>query len=203
VGGKRLLKSGSETGLDRIRRSILRNPGKKLEGHEYLSLPKAAVAVILRQDNQNGIMMLLLKRKTSETDPWSGHMAFPGGRMKDSDLQKINTAKRETFEETGIDLGKYEFLGSLDELPPGNRSVTVTPFVFFAAEDVKVKVEAREINDYVWIPISFFTDKKNSVAYSVESMGAVREVESFPYLGKFIVWGMTLRVINDFLSKIG
>jgi 8-oxo-dGTP pyrophosphatase MutT (NUDIX family) len=197
-----VLESGSGTWLDRIRFSILENPGKKLEGQEYLLLPKAAVAMILKQDTHNEITVLLLKRKTSEKDPWSGHMAFPGGRMKESDFQMINTAKRETFEETRIDLGKYEYLGSLDELPPGNRSVTVTPFVFFVQEEVEVKIEAREITDHVWIPLAFFSDKRNSAMHRVETMGAVREVESFPYLGKYIVWGMTLRVINDFLSKI-
>ena len=58
----------------------------------------AAVALIVRL----GISMdvLLIKRSTNERDPWSGHMALPGGRWEPDDSELQQTAIRETFEET-------------------------------------------------------------------------------------------------------
>ena len=59
----------------------------------------AAVALIVRL----GISMdvLLIKRSTNERDPWSGHMR---GRWEPDDSELQQTAIRETFEETGVDL---------------------------------------------------------------------------------------------------
>ncbi len=167
----------SESKLAKIRQALRENPGRKLGG-EYLLLPRAGVGVILRQDPQRGIGLLLLKRRTRESDQWSGHMAFPGGRMKETDEKMINTTKRETLEETGIDLDKCELLGDLDDLPPGNKSVIVTPFVFLAPENLEVeKIETSEIEDHVWIPLSFFINKNNSVGYKMQIESASQEIE--------------------------
>ena len=188
--------------LEKVREGLLKTPGRKLEGKEYSLLPKAAVGVILREDLERGLIVLLLKRENRESDPWSGHMAFPGGRMKDSDKEMINTARREVMEETGINLARCELLGTLDELPPGNRSVTVTPFVFLDVEKSEVEIETKEIADYVWAPVNFFANKRNAEIFRAQMGGTFREFVSFPYLGKYIVWGMTLRIIDDFLGKI-
>ena len=108
-------------------------------------------------------------------------MAFPGGRYEESDGEMINTATREVMEECGIDFGKCEFLGTLDDILPGNRSLAVTPFVVLAPESIIVKIDGREITDYVWIPISFFADRKNSSPMQVRRFGATHEVASFKY----------------------
>lgn len=195
------LESKTAPKLDKVREVLLKTPGRKLQVKEYSILPKAAVGMILREDVERGLIVLLLKRETRESDPWSGHMAFPGGRMKDSDKEMINTARREVMEETGINLARCELLGTLDELPPGNRSVTVTPFVFLDVEKSKVEIETKEIADYVWAPVSFFANKRNAEMFRAQRGGTFHEFVSFPYLGKYIVWGMTLRIINDFLGK--
>lgn len=188
--------------LAEIREGLLKTPGRKLQGREYSLLPKAAVGMILREDFERGMVVLLLKRETRDSDPWSGHMAFPGGRTKDSDKNMINTATREVMEETGINLAKCELLGTLDELPPGNRSVAVTPFVFLDNSKSEVKIETKEIADYVWAPVSFFANKRNAEIFRAQTGETFHEFVSFPYLGKYIVWGMTLRIIDDFLGKI-
>ena len=59
-----------------------------------------------------------------------------------------------------------------------------------------------DITDYVWIPISFFADKRNSSPMQIQRFGATHEVASYRYKESYVVWGMTLRIIDDFLSKI-
>ena len=62
----------------------------------------AAVALVLRQ--APALELLLIKRSSSEDDPWSGQMALPGGRRDPADAGLQHTAIRETHEEVGLDL---------------------------------------------------------------------------------------------------
>ena len=69
-----------------------------LEPVEGLRL--AAVALILAPcDGEISVCMIL--RSEHPEDPWSGHMAFPGGRADTEDRNNLHTARRETWEEIG------------------------------------------------------------------------------------------------------
>ena len=158
--------------------------------------------MILKQSSKyNDLDALVVKRKAIEHDPWSGHMALPGGRSHPGDTDSLLTARREVFEETSIDLGRCEVIGMLDEVIPGNVVIRVTPFVALVSDPVQVKLNESELTDYFWIPLSFFRDRHNLSLYSVERFGKKAEVPSYLYLGKHVIWGMTLKIIEDFLSK--
>ena len=66
---------------------------------------RSAVALVLRERDDQ-LEVLMIKRAERDGDPWSGHMAFPGGRMDADDLTGIRTAYRETLEELNIDVEK-------------------------------------------------------------------------------------------------
>lgn len=188
---------------ERIRVALRKNPGRVFSREEISELPRAAVCMILKpRDTKDGVEVLLVQRKISESDPWSGHMAFPGGRSKESDGKIFNTAIREVREETSIDVGKCELLGTLDDSLPGNKSLAVTPFVVLAPKTIVPKIDSKEITDYVWIPLDFFMDKKNSSPMKVKRFGEDYEVTSYLYMNSYVVWGMTLRLIDDFLAKL-
>ena len=68
---------------------------------------KAAVSIIIVKPNApHDAQVLLIERSKNKNDPWSGHMAFPGGRYQDNDQDILSTAIRETLEEIGLDLRK-------------------------------------------------------------------------------------------------
>src|SRR5688500_9926100 len=89
---------------------------------------RAAVAVVVRVGAEETLERLMIKRAEHDRDPWSGHVALPGGRWETQDADLEATAIRETLEETGIDIASEgRVLGALDELHP--RTPTLPPII--------------------------------------------------------------------------
>src|SRR5215203_7215657 len=84
------------------------------EPHEGASaVVRAAVALLLRE-RERGLEIFVIKRAEKSDDPWSGHMALPGGGWERGDKDVYDTARRETLEEIGVDLDEGRLLGRLD-----------------------------------------------------------------------------------------
>jgi 8-oxo-dGTP pyrophosphatase MutT (NUDIX family) len=152
----------------------------------------AAVALLLRAREQN-FEILFVKRVENPTDFWSGQVALPGGRREISDDSLRQTAIRETFEETGIDLTTgCRFLGALKVFTSVTRRVRVQPFVFFLEHEVSIKLNRRELEEYAWIEPESLTKNRGKAKFSFG------EVPSFN-VGKYRIWGLTYRILDEFL----
>jgi 8-oxo-dGTP pyrophosphatase MutT (NUDIX family) len=160
---------------------------------------RAAVAIVLRDAGDSGIELLLIKRSEREDDPWSGHIALPGGRHDPTDATLQDTAVRETREETGIDLAEHGIvLGTLDELRPRTPSlppIIVTPFVAIVRPEVAIE-PSDEVAVAFWVPLSALADPTMAVESEVSARGATWRVPSY-LLGGHIVWGMTERILRN------
>ena len=143
---------------------------------------------------------LFVRRADVDGDPWSGHMALPGGREDPEDVDLLETARRETLEETGVELERKSYLGRLDEIPPVTRrvpSISVTPFVAWASEDTRVRIN-HELSGHVWIPVRELREPRNRGSYDRPGHPG----ETYPtidYTGHTI-WGLTFRVVEQFLA---
>ena len=192
--------------IEQIKYSLLKKPGTVFSPvSKEANLPRAAVAMIIKPEPvNNDLLILLIKRNNREGDPWSGHMALPGGRYAETDHNLLSTVTREVMEETGLDIRELSVLGTLDEIVPGSSIVRVTPYVLLAhmSQDLSVRIDPKEIKDYVWAPISFFLNRKNRASYTVQRLNQKLEVPSYTLGNDKIVWGMTLRIIDDLISRI-
>src|SRR5512147_3188865 len=70
---------------------------------------RAAVAMIMRE-LPGDLEILFIERATDARDPWSGHLAFPGGKVEQGE-QARQAAERETLEEIGLVLESERYLG--------------------------------------------------------------------------------------------
>lgn len=167
-------------------------------------LISASVMAMLREA-RDGYSMLFIKRREYVNDLFSGHMAFPGGKMQKGDRSKLETAIRETLEETGIDLKKNgRILGELDDVSPVNPKANqyiVTPYLALVGEDTLVKPN-EEVAEFVWIPLSDFRDEETLEIKVIEKYGMKLEDFTFRYQN-YVIWGMTARILRQFLYLAG
>lgn len=167
---------------------------------------RAAVAMLL-QPQKHDLHMLFIHRAHHPHDPWSGHMAFPGGRQDPEDTDLRVTIHRETREEVGIDLDRHgEYLGHMMELQAMARgrplSMTVSSFVYLVSSEATLEPDPAEVQDTIWIPLSFMQQNgaEQIVSRPVPD-GAAIEVPALIYGGKTI-WGLTYRMLQGFLELI-
>jgi 8-oxo-dGTP pyrophosphatase MutT (NUDIX family) len=159
----------------------------------------------LRPSNEGEPELLMIKRAESERDPWSGHVACPGGRMDPGDRDLEHTAIRETWEETGIDLARDGIiLGTLDDISPRTPSLPpliIRPFVAAVRPEVSI-VESIEVAEVFWVPLAAIraTDAWGTGLVRVRGTGD-REVDVFRH-GDYTVWGLTHRALTQFLSLV-
>lgn len=167
---------------------------------------RAAVAMLLKPQARD-LHMFFIHRAHHPLDPWSGHMAFPGGRQDPEDLDLSFTSYRETKEEVGIDLNLHsEYLGRMTELQAMARgrpiSMTVSPFIYLVSPEVSPQPDPVEVQDIIWVPLSFMQQKgvERLVSRPMPDGSAI-EVPALEYGGKTI-WGLTYRMMRGFLELI-
>ena len=182
--------------IDRL--SVVASPA------EPLPSKRAAVAISLRL-GVSGPEMLMIQRAVREGDPWSGHMGFPGGRKDASDATDVACAKRETLEEIGFDLDTYgELICQLSDVNTGWRAdrpeMLVAPFIFKVDSTPDFELN-HEVDDTLWVPLSFLLDDANRSRHQWDWRGDVLESDAFSYDGR-LIWGLSLLMIDELLTII-
>jgi len=193
--------TGLELSLAAVRRALHAQPGQRLPDQVR---SRAAVAMILRSAGA-GLELLLIRRAEHPRDPWSGQMAFPGGRAEPADADLSETATREVSEEIGVDLAQAgELFGSLDELRAMARlrpmDLTIQPFVFGLQRDIVA--EAREeVESVHWLPLEalFAPEAHSNLEYRHEGQTLL-----FPCLRHdgLVIWGLTYHMLQGLEQRL-
>ena len=165
---------------------------------------RAAVAVVFR-DSPRGLEVLFIRRAEHPQDPWSGQMAFPGGRSEPLDPDLRATAIRETREETGLDLDGARFLGALDELQARGRlrrmDLSIQPFVFSVEGDAPT-APSEEVFSLHWIALDALTASQAAGTYLYTLGDAAVELPCLRVDG-IVIWGLTYRMFQELAAVLG
>jgi len=187
--------------IARIAAILAEHPGAELPATVDETVMQAAVALVLRPGDGGELEMLLIKRAEFDGDPWSGQVALPGGRREPADVSLEQTAIRETWEETSIDIAcDGRILGALDELSPRIptlRPLIVRPFVAVVVPDVVI-VESPEVAAAFWVPLLALRTETAWISAEVSAHGHQLTVPAFAH-GDYVVWGLTERILRTFL----
>ena len=166
---------------------------RRLRGVEALDA-WAAVAILIREE-EDDYETLLVKRAVVPGDPWSGDMAFPGGKKAQNDRTLQDTVIREVQEETGIDLHHLIYIGGLpiifSSMKP-DRDVLPIVYLYEGRPEIKLN---PELTAYRWVHL-----KELRASRTVAKVkGWEREVFK---LGDDIVWGLTYRMLDKLLEML-
>lgn len=186
---------------------------RALDAHqpELLDHPdrrRAAVAVVLRRDC-SGPELLFIERAEHPEDPWSGHMAFPGGRVDPGDATPRAAAERETAEEVGLDLAEARVLGRLDDLEgrhAGRPAGLIISAFVYEVEAPPALSPNHEVRQAFWVPVREILDPERQVDFRFP-----RYPESLPpfpgivvgHPERHVVWGLTYRFTERLLEIVG
>jgi len=175
--------------------SIRRRLGARKPDHEFpADARQAAVAVVLR-DRSGEAEVLFIKRAEKPGDPWSGHMAFPGGHKDEDDVDLRAAAIRETAEEVGLDISRAPVIGTLPLQRPMStrRMMLVAPFVFEIEGDPAFTLN-HEVAEAVWAPLAPMYRGENHDTDSMD--GGHLRFGGFRLEGGHFVWGLTYRMVQ-------
>jgi len=189
--------------LARLARALRAHPGAQASVGAEVRL--AAILLTLRIGADGHPELLMIKRAELERDPWSGHVACPGGRMEPGDHDLEQTALRETWEETGVDVARDGLvLGTLDDLAPRTPRlppIMIRPYVAVVRPEVHI-VASSEVADAFWVPLAALREQAAWAIRPVMVRNAGEwQVETFRH-GDYTVWGLTERVLRNFLARL-
>jgi 8-oxo-dGTP pyrophosphatase MutT (NUDIX family) len=164
----------------------------------------ASVALILRP-GEGSPEVLLIKRAFLEGDPWSGHMALPGGRKDPSDPSLLHTARRETREEVALRLQREgDVMGRLQVLAPVSPHLprlTVLPLVFAVSREAEARVASHEVAEVHWTPLAHLRSPAARTTHRFVRDDVNLLFPAFDVDGR-TVWGLTHRILEDFLGRL-
>lgn len=169
--------------LDNIRKKL------KTSGGENAN---AAVAILFRKVDGE-LELLLVKRAEVLGDPWSGDIAFPGGKRAPQDRDIMHTVVREVREETNIDLEANTFLGKMNTVFSTVRpEYSILPLIFLQKMELDIRIN-EELTSFLWTPFNKLERSRG------QTMIKNFEVSVF-HVNEEVVWGLTYRIIEKLLK---
>ena len=185
-----------------IRRALARLPAQADDAPAEIR--HAAVAMVFAGD-PHAPELCFIRRAEREGDPWSGQMAFPGGKADPEDAGLREAAERETMEEVGLRLRDSHYLAALAHSPVRSGGVEtgmrLFPFVYYLGEELMPLAPNGEVAEAFWVPLTHILDLRNNVEMPLRRDGELLKFPSVHYRGRHI-WGVTYRVLVQFTTAI-
>ncbi|MFQ5490476.1 MAG: NUDIX hydrolase [Phycisphaerae bacterium] len=146
--------------------------------------------------------MLVLIRRADRGDPWSNHIAFPGGHIEEADTSDLAAAFRETGEELGVGQDDIAYLGSLGHFPVQTLTVDLHAFVGFWNGQGGIRPDPAEVARVYEVALSDLLEQNHSLGWAGRTAAQLgRRLEY--RLEDAVAWGVTARIIHRLLEVIG
>lgn len=187
-----------DLGLGALAEALTAQPSVRIAGEGFA---RAAVALVVNPD----LDLLFIRRSERDGDPWSGHMALPGGRLDPADAGPQAAAERETWEEVGLPLSNARLLGPLDEVASpvrrGHGRLVISPFVYALPSHPRL-VTNHEVAQTYWFGLSRILTGEGRGTFDLRWQGRVIPMPVLR-LDDAEIWGLTLGILDDLVRRLG
>ena len=182
-----------------------------LRSYQYQTQPSstetrwAGVAMILKQLPNEPLSVLLIRRSENPNDPWSGHMAMPGGKMDPCDANTRQAAERETLEEVGLEINTHgRHLGRLDDVTAVARGqqlgLVIAPWVYVLNKEVTLN-HNHEVQETIWVPVSDLMSDQFRDTLPYDLGGTQLLLPCWRWKGR-VIWGLTYGMLDTLFRVI-
>ncbi len=166
---------------------------------------RAAVCMVVAERPGLGCCLLMIQRAEHESDPWSGQMAFPGGKHDTDDAHITQTALREIHEEIAIPEEFLKRFGRLSDVLArpyrlSQKPMVISPILFETFEELSFQPN-EEVADIVWVPIEYFRNPANRKSMAWKKNGIDMQLPCYDYQDKRI-WGLSLLMIDELMQEL-
>lgn len=173
----------------------------EIEDERYLgdTVQHRAAAVLIPITDRAEPGVILTQRPT-----WlrshAGQVAFPGGKVDDSDESSIFAALREAEEELNIPPARVEVIGVADTYYSGS-GYSIAPVVGIIPPDLEIQPNPQEVEDWFEVPLAFLLDPANSIKKEANWNGQQRSYYDMQW-GERRIWGVTAGIIANLVRRL-
>lgn len=159
--------------------------------------PAAVMMLLMNKNNEANVF---LTKRTNTVRTHKGQVSFPGGAWEKGDKNLLETALRETYEETGIKPDDVKVIGEFDEFI-SISDFHVSTFVGSISYPYEYRINSYEIEEYLEAPLSIFYKKEyNKIEYYQYNNENIANYY-YNYMN-FSIWGLTARILTLFANSI-
>ena len=173
----------------------------EIEDERYLgnTVQHRAAAVLIPITDRAEPGVILTQRPT-----WlrshGGQVAFPGGKVDDTDESSIFAALREAEEELNIPPARVEVIGVADTYYSGS-GFSIAPVVGIIPPDLELQPNPQEVEDWFEVPLAFLLDPANSIKKEANWNGQQRSYYDMQW-GERRIWGVTAGIIANLVRRL-
>ncbi len=188
--------------LKKLKEALSQRQKKNLfdESERHAAGGPVSSAVLLPIFKKGEEYHVLFTKRTETVREHKGQISFPGGAYEPEDPTLCHTALRESQEEIGLDPGRVEILGELDEILTMHTNYLISTYVGVIPWPYKFKVDPKEVGEILEVPVSSLLDK-NNLKHETEIDGDGKMLTGYFYnFNGHVIWGATARILTQFLD---
>jgi 8-oxo-dGTP pyrophosphatase MutT (NUDIX family) len=190
------LTTAAGTRVERLRQLLEQRVRRSIDTAPPLLRAGVLIPLVVRS---NGIE-LLFTRRTDTVLTHKGQISFPGGQREDSDVETVETALRESYEEIGLEPSRVTVLGELDDVFTAVSSFVITPVVGLVQGGIDdLRLAPDEVKSLLVVPIARLLDPSVHTS-ETRSVGEQQYRIHYYTVGEDVIWGATGRIVYQFLK---
>ena len=165
-----------------------------IEGIHHRPPIPSAVMVLLSPENND--WNLLLIRRSNQGKYHGGQIAFPGGKIEESDPNKQSAALRECQEEIGVSPQHINIVSTLSDIYIPLSNFNITPYVGTIPKMPNFVLSPIEVDEVIPVSLQQILDDRNKTIRTIFRNN--HEIKARGYqIGENFIWGATAMIIAE------